>query len=132
MKSLLLLIMLGFLQACTTGHCRHIREDEAIKSGRPPVVNEQRPVSIKTSSAERVRVFKFDGSQQCGSGTGSALSESLKDLRGLQVYQSWKRHDGMMRVQLCGTPTGQSNVYEIDRKNLTEALKLGFREWTLD
>ncbi len=38
----------------------------------------------------------------------------------------------MMRIQVCGAPTGNSNVYEIDRKDLEAALKVGFKEWTFE
>jgi hypothetical protein len=50
----------------------------------------------------------------------------------MKVYSSGNRNDGMMRIQVCGAPTGNVNVYEIDRKDLAVAQKKGFKEWTLD
>jgi hypothetical protein len=52
-----------------------------------------------------------------------------KDLGGIQVFSSENKHDGMMRIQVCGAPTGYANVYEIDEKDLEAALKAGFKKW---
>ena len=38
-------------------------------------------------------------------------------------------NDGKMRIQMCGSPTGNVNVYEIDKANLSQALGYGFTEW---
>lgn len=135
MRLVLVLFLALLLQACTTGHCRHLRDEENAKNaaeGKPMPKVDAPSVNLKPSSADRVRVYKFDGSLQCNMGKSRSLSEMQKDLKSIEVFQSWKRHDGMMRVQLCGSPTGQSNVYEIDRKDLEAALKLGFKEWTVD
>ncbi len=138
MKILLVILAAFLVQACASRHCRHLRDEEnaqkASSAGGIKVpTSEELPMDkIKPSSADRVRVFRFDGSLQCGMGRGQSLSEMQKDLKNIPVHQSWKRHDGMMRIQLCGSPTGQSNVYEIDRKDLEAALKLGFKEWTVD
>ncbi|MNL53665.1 hypothetical protein D3C87_1769290 [compost metagenome] len=55
-----------------------------------------------------------------------------KDLKGIKTYSSINKNDGMMRIQVCGSPTGNSNIYEIDRKDLAAALKAGFKEWTFE
>ena len=52
-----------------------------------------------------------------------------KQLGDIEVFSAENKHDGMMRIQVCGQPTGQNNVYEIDVKNLEAALKLGFKKW---
>lgn len=135
MRILLFFILCICLQACASRHCRTLREEESAKKSeleKKPIPEEMPMNLIKPSSADRVRVFKFDGSLQCGLGQAKSLSEMQKDLKGIQVFQSWKRHDGMMRIQLCGSPTGQSNVYEINRKDLEAAVKMGFKEWTID
>ena len=132
---IIVLLFAFVLQACASGHCRHLRAEENAKKSpieSKPIPEEMPMEIIKPSSADRVRVYKFDGSLQCGLGQTKSLSEMQKDLKAIFVYQSWKRHDGMMRIQLCGSPTGQSNVYEINRKDLEAALKLGFKEWTAD
>ena len=80
----------------------------------------------------RVKVYKPDGSLQCGMGKKTALEEMEKELKGLQVFGRSNQNDGLMRIQVCGAPTGQSNVYEISRSDLGKALKAGFKEWTQD
>ncbi len=135
MNFFLIILFTISLQACANSHCRYIREAEAAKKAdvSAPAASSEVPVAnIKTSSADRVRIYKFDGSLQCGLGQSQSLSQSQKTLGSMTVHQSWKRHDGMMRMQLCGSPTGQANVFEIDRKDLPAALKLGFKEWTVD
>lgn len=88
---------------------------------------------MKTESKmDRVKVYKPDGSLQCGQGKAVPLADMQKDLKDIKVYSSFNKNDGMMRIQVCGSPTGNSNVYEIDRKNLEAAAKLGFKEWTYD
>ncbi len=86
----------------------------------------------QTSGQDRIRVYKADGSLQCGQGKAIPLTEMEKSLKGIKTYSSINRNDGMMRIQLCGSPTGNCNVYEIDRKDLDAALKLGFKEWTAE
>ena len=52
-----------------------------------------------------------------------------KELGTIEVFSATNKHDGMMRIQVCGAPTGFCNVYEIDEKDLESALKAGFRKW---
>jgi hypothetical protein len=33
-----------------------------------------------------------------------------------------------MRIELCGIPTGVTNMYEISRADLARAIALGYRE----
>ena len=78
----------------------------------------------------KVRVFKPDGSLQCGMGSKIPLETMEKELKGIKVLSRTNMNDGLMRIQVCGAPTGQSNVYEINRSDLPKALKAGFKEWT--
>ena len=55
-----------------------------------------------------------------------------KQLGDIQVHKSYNQNDGMMRIQVCGAATGNSNIYEIDRKDLAAAIKAGFKEWTVN
>lgn len=128
-RGVIAIVSLLLYQACVSKHCRYVKEEEMKKNGQPQEVPQ---LQVKTSSADRVRVYKFDGSLQCGLGQSKSLNETKNELSAIHVYESWKRHDGIMRIQLCGSPTGQSNVYEIDRKDLEYAVKAGFKEWTLD
>lgn len=81
------------------------------------------------AATERIKVYKPDGSLQCGQGKAIPVKDMESELKGIKVYSSSNQNDGKMRIQLCGSPTGNSNVYEIDRKDLDAALKLGFKEW---
>lgn len=124
-KLLTLFLPIVVLAACSHGNCgAEKRKSQAANQAGAPVV--------KSSASERVKVFKADGSLQCGQGQKIALSEMQKDLKGIQVHSSENKNDGMMRIQLCGSPTGNCNVYEIDRKDLDTAVKYGFKEWTAE
>ena len=116
------LSLLVSLSACTHGNCRTQKD-----ASKTPVTSEV-PMT-KSATTERVKVFKADGSLQCGQGKAVSVAEMQKQLKGITVYSSMNKNDGMMRIQVCGAPTGNSNVYEIDRKDLDAALKLGFKEW---
>lgn len=77
-----------------------------------------------------VHVYKYDNSRQCGQGSKAiSLEEMAKQLKNIKIISQSKKNDGMMRIQMCGAPTGEANVYEIDQKDLKKAVKLGFREW---
>lgn len=121
-KTFLSLSLLVSLSACTHGNCRTQKD-----AAKTPATSEV-PVT-KSATTERVKVFKADGSLQCGQGKAIPVAEMQKQLKGITVYSSMNKNDGMMRIQVCGAPTGNSNVYEIDRKDLEAALKLGFKEW---
>lgn len=128
MKNLFLILPTLFvLGACTHGNCRtqKIEENKAAAAvaakGEVPVTN--------SAATDRVKVHKPDGSLQCGQGKAVPVAEMQKQLKGIHVYSATNKNDGLMRIQLCGSPTGNSNVYEIDRKDLEAALKLGFKEW---
>lgn len=79
------------------------------------------------TSIERVFVFKEDQSQQCGFQKGIDLNEMSKELEGFKIWSQKKGNDGKMRITLCGAPTGQINIYEIDKNSLNEALKKDFQ-----
>lgn len=74
-----------------------------------------------------VFIFKADGSLQCGEAKGLAAEEMEKELKGIKVLSREKRSDGMMHIQVCGSPTGMINVYEIPAAALPDAEKRGFK-----
>ena len=114
------------LAACSHGDCR----GEKRKNSQ---TNPETGAVVATSNtADRVKVFKPDGSLQCGQGKRIPLADMQKELGSVQVYSSKNQNDGMMRIQVCGSPTGNCNVYEIDRKDLAAAQKAGFKEWTAE
>ena len=127
MNKLLILIPVMFVfGACSHGNCRSQKAPEKTAAAASEV-----PVT-KSAATDRVKVYKPDGSLQCGQGKAILVSEMQKELKNIQVYSAVNKNDGLMRIQVCGSPTGNSNVYEIDRKDLEAALKLGFKEWTAE
>lgn len=93
--------------------------------------NEQ-PSSSGKDLSQRVFVYKPDGSLQCGQGQKIEINEMKKQLGQIEVYSADNKHDGLMRVQMCGQPTGSCNVYEIKASDLEQALKIGFKKWVRD
>lgn len=126
MKKLMLMVpFVLILGACSHGSCRAQKHSEKL--------NKQSEETMSaTSPADRVRVHKPDGSLQCGQGKAIPAAEMQKEFKDIKVYSAVTKNDGMMRIQVCGSPTGNSNVFEIDRNNLEAALKLGFKEWLAD
>lgn len=122
--------LLFVLGACSHGNCKTQKADKSIgvsatKSG------EEMPMA-PSLKVDRVKVYKEDGSLQCGQGKAVSIAEMQSQLKNIHVYSAENKNDGMMRIQLCGSPTGNNNVYEIDRKDLDAALKAGFKEWTFE
>jgi hypothetical protein len=88
------------------------------------------PAASSSSTGDTVWVQKPDGGQQCEPGTGKTLDAGAEDLARakITVKNSRKGSDGKLRIQLCGSPTGGQNAYEIPRKDLARAKSLGFEE----
>ncbi|MGZ3775066.1 MAG: hypothetical protein ACXVCY_16540 [Pseudobdellovibrionaceae bacterium] len=127
--SLLSLFVLG---ACTHGHCKAGNTDKAPAKASAAATQGGNMPDVPSSKVARVKVYKADGSLQCGQGAAISLSDMQKELKGIRVHSSENKNDGLMRIQLCGSPTGNNNVYEIDRKDLEAALSVGFKEWTFE
>ena len=81
------------------------------------------------SQQARVRVYKPDGSRQCESSKGQAVDIMERELAGIRVYSREKRKDGLMHIQVCGSPTGMVNLFEIDFGNLKQAEERGFKRF---
>src|SRR6266849_770870 len=71
-------------------------------------------------SADTVKVFRYDGSLQCGMGQAVPLDEMAKELAAvnIKVLSSEKRVVSGLIIALCGAPTGMANVYEIAKDDL--------------
>ncbi len=111
----LILIGCAAIIGCSTGPCA--RKDRFAKP-------------MTSSKLETVFVFKADGSLQCQPDTGKSPEKMAQDLGPMKIHSQKSVHDGKMRVQLCGTPTGQINVYEINSEDLQKAQAVGFKVWT--
>lgn len=134
MKVFLKALCLGafaLVVGCSTGNCRQ----QTQKTGSVAINNQPDPMAqgdVAVKPTDRVRVFKYDGSLQCGQGKPISIEEMKKELQDIPVYMAENKSDSLMRIQQCGTPTGKANVFEIDRKNLEQAKKSGFQLWTFE
>ncbi len=137
----------GCTTACSSRPCREPRAPEldrtkktpstvgASVSDTPLAVSAQSPLQNPVGQNEartqpaRVRVYKPDGSRQCESAKGQAADIMERELAGIRVYSREKRKDGLMHIQVCGSPTGMVNLFEIDFGNLKQAEERGFKRF---
>jgi len=81
------------------------------------------------SHIQLVSVYKADGSLQCQAEfIDITLEEMQQELisSDIQVRQASKSNDELMHMQLCGSPTGNINVFTIASTDLDKAKALGF------
>lgn len=118
MKNIFLVGLFSVLfLGCASGHCKKGKGADMAASEKSNTKN------------DRVFVHKPDGSLQCQNKSGKSLDEMAKDLDGIIILSKQKKSDGMMRIQVCGAPTGNNNVYEINAADLQRALDVGFKVW---
>ncbi len=122
------------LAACASGNCRQIHTQDklptiASNDLTPPAPE---PKATEMTDEKRVLVYKNDGSLQCSKVKAQSPEEMVKELKGIKIFSSVKKSDGLMHVQACGTPSGKVNVFEILEKDLPSAQKKGFKFWNLD
>lgn len=128
MRFLILFFLLSGA-SCSQTNCRPDRSGLAKPDGAAAAAElPQREVPVY----ERVRVYKADGSLQCGQGKKTAISAVAKQLDGIKIFSQSKRNDGMMRIQKCGAETGDAHVFEIAKDQLPEAIGRGFKQWTFE
>ena len=121
------LLLMVLTTSCAQHHCR-----------RPPEV--ATPVAVAPGAEEvmispnqrRIKVYKYDGSLQCGQGKPVSAESMAQELKGVQIFSSTKRPDGLMHIQVCGSATGVANIYEISEDDLSKAEKKGFKKWTFE
>lgn len=127
-KFITALVFLMTFSACSTTQCKP--EDLAVQK---KTTNDKITKGIKPENyMKKIKVYKQDGSIQCEDGTGISLEKMSAELSGLTIHQKEKKHDGLLRAQMCGNPTGQCNVFEINETDLAQAEKLGFKIWKND
>ncbi len=120
MRGILIFILAACVSACTTGQCR--------RDGTPVVADEgAKTISEEKLANEIISISKSDNSLQCGYNVGITLEVMAQELQGMTILKSEKKHDGLMRIQSCGAPTGMMNVYQIYRKDAKKAVKMGFK-----
>ena len=112
---------------------------DTCQQGTPVKVSTFKPIRMhcaqpKTGSTNpstvTVTVYKPDGTLQCNQGHEISLSKMQKELTdaGIKVLSSSKDTDGKIHPQVCGTPTGAVNAYQIAVADTAKALKLGFQK----
>lgn len=123
------LLFLGIsLISCAPHHCR--RSSEVVPPVPPGVLESGKDRADKMKP--KVWIYKYDGSLQCKQGLAVSLEDMARELDGIRIFEQKKKPDGLMHIQLCGSPTGMANVYQISADDLERAEKKGFRTWTFD
>lgn len=130
MKLILAVATLCFIiSACADKPCRECQ----------PPINDSKVTATPGQTApvlntvpDRIKVFKYDGTLQCGMGKLIPIEEMKKEFKEIKIYKAVSKSDGQMRIQLCGSPSGSAHIFEIDRANLSEVLNLGFKEWIFE
>lgn len=135
MKLVLALLIIGSLFSCSTRTCKPnetiAQNKDAAAQTNQPVAGETKisPTTNMTNQNKKLKVYKPDGSVQCEPGTGTTAAEMAKQLGDIKVYSSETKHDGLIRIQVCGQATGNCNVFEINETDAAKAEKLGFKKW---
>ena len=133
-KHLPLLFITLTMVACSSSECRR-------KKNIPPfddVIKKAISKDLKISTPhhkdrdQTIFIYKYDGSLQCGHGKPIPLDTMAHELEGIQILSKENRPDGLIHSQACGTITGQANVYEIWKKDLSKAKARGFNLWQLN
>ena len=134
MRFLFVIFLAIVFMGCQNRPCREIQHQKDVQKVQTQNKKGESMTKSTVSQAGtlKVRIYKPDGSLQCEMGKKVSLETMEKELKGITVYGKSNRNDGLMRIQVCGAPTGNANVYEINRSDLEKALKKGFKEWTFD
>lgn len=131
-KIILFTMMTTLVFSCSTRTCKP-SETLAQNSETKKLIAGETKISptnhMSNNQIKKIKIYKPDGSIQCEKGTGIPVQEMAKELGDITIYNSENKHDGLMRIQVCGQPTGQSNVYEIGESDYPRAAGLGFKKW---
>lgn len=116
--------------SCSTRTCKP--NENLTQNQTTPVAGETKispTTAMSNSQIKKLKVYKPDGSIQCEQGSGKPAAEMAKELGDIKIFNTENKHDGLIRIQVCGQPTGQCNVYEISESDYPKAEKLGFKKW---
>jgi len=136
MKKIALMLMVLSV-GCASGNCRQVASASTVAtpaSSPTPTLAQAAAAATPAAAAKNkpestVVVYKYDGTLQCQMGKEITLDVMQRELKGISVIKKEKRHDGLMRTQVCGQGTGQANTYTIPAQRLGDAEKLGFKRW---
>lgn len=130
LKSLLFSFFFSIFVGCQTTPCNI--QDRNLSIAEQKTVDAKVADLKKDSVMKNVKVYKPDGSLQCNQGKPISLKEMESELKTIKIFSAEKIHDGLMRIQVCGAPTGMSNVFEIAESDLEKAKTFGFKIWKKD
>ena len=116
---------------CSSSKCRRKENIPPFSAVTEEAVTEDLKITTPhdKDKGRTVFIYKHDGSLQCGMGKIIPLDVMARELKGIKIISKENRHDGMMHIQACGTITGQANIYEIPEKDLSKAMRKGFKLW---
>ena len=102
----------------------------AFASKATPAAASETEALSSSVSGPTVWVTRPDGAQQCAPGSGQSLESSSSELQKAQVHvlSSQKGGDKKFRAQMCGIPSGKTNMFQIPKEDLLKAIALGFHE----
>ena len=128
MNAKFFIFLLAFaITSCSYTQCR--RKEQLPEAPTQKNISDNLEILPRGQKPPTIYVFRYDGSLQCGQGQAIAPEEMGKRLQGIPIYRSFKKNDGQMHIQVCGSNTGMANVFEIPKKNLEKALNKGFKLW---
>jgi hypothetical protein len=120
MKVFCLAVGAFLLIGCASGQCK--------RDGTPVAPDDEaKTISEQELANEIIVIGKNDQSLQCGYNIGMSITQMAQELEGIQILRTEKRHDGLVRLQSCGSPTGMMNVYFIYRKDVKKSVRLGYK-----
>jgi hypothetical protein len=130
MKYILATVFLSFMFSCSTTTCKPNETTDAANA-KQPVAGETTvsPTTTMTNQIKKIKIYKPDGSVQCEQGSGTSAADMQKQLGDIKAYSAETKSDGLIRIQVCGQPTGNCNVYEINETDFAKASTLGFKKW---
>ena len=126
MKQIMVVLILVFLpllsvQAGVTSFCKKFQEAD-VCGGDEKTLDLLKGIGVETAV-----IGKADGSLQCEPDSGLSLGQMVEEqLKDINVFSSFKRHDGLGRTRECGSETGMMNAYEISVEDIEKALEKDF------
>jgi hypothetical protein len=99
-------------------------------ASQAPASSQSSEISSSAASGDSVWVTRPDGAQQCSPQSGQTLESGSAELTKahVRVLGSQKGSDKKMHAQMCGIPSGRTNMFQILKEDLPKAIVLGFHE----
>ncbi len=123
LNRIVLLLLVLSISACTSTYCRQSYRN---KNGK---IRNTTTTPLPVGPGQTVLVYKYDGSLQCGLGQAISPKEMAKQLGDIKILDQKKMNDGLMHITVCGSITGDANVFTIDANDLSKAKQKKFKVW---